>query len=74
MTENEHTMKIGDVAKLLDVHPATVRVWKKARGLPCCHVGKYLRFSRREVLGWLAQHRAKNSQTSGADVTPPSAT
>lgn len=68
MTENEHTMKVDDVAQLFSIHPQTVRAWTR-RGLPCRRVGKFLRFSRRECLQWQDQQRL-NTSTSGA--TPPS--
>lgn len=55
--ENEHTMKIVDVAQLLGVHFDTVRRWVRVKGLPARKPGRDWMFSRREVLEWQNRQR-----------------
>jgi excisionase family DNA binding protein len=62
--ENEHTMKLVDVAQLLCVHPQTIYGWLRRRGLPARKPGRDWMFSRREVLEW------QNLQRPGMQATP----
>lgn len=63
--ENEHTMKLVDVAQLLGVHFDTVRRWVRVKGLPARKPGRDWMFSRREVLEW------QNRQRPGMQAPPP---
>jgi excisionase family DNA binding protein len=60
-TANEHTMTLREVADLFDVHPDTIRNWRRSRGLPAVAVSRRrVRFSRREVLDWQDKQRPQS--------------
>ena len=47
-------LTVPEVARLLRVHPRTVRRFVADRRLPCVRIGTRVRFEPRSVLRWLS--------------------
>lgn len=47
----------GEVAELFRAHPKTVERWRKTDGLPCCRLGRLVRYELSEVLRWASARK-----------------
>lgn len=55
---DQHTLKIEDAAKVLDMSTKTVRTKIKEAGLPFTRPGRAYLFSREEILAWKRNQRS----------------
>jgi excisionase family DNA binding protein len=64
----EEWLSLGDVAKLLGVHPGTVRLWSNKNILPVHFTsGGHRRYQRQEILAWL-QNAGRQQSTEPETV------
>jgi len=58
MTENDLLLTETEAAKLLDIKPKTLNVWRVTRRYPAlrfCKIGRNVRYRRSDVLAFIEQ-------------------
>lgn len=63
MTDNSNWISLGEAAKLLGVHPTTVRNWADQGELPFRRTpGRHRRFNKEVLREWAAQNKVQEKQ------------
>ena len=57
VTLDDPLLKAEDIARLLSVRPSWVYDKVRSGELPCLHVGRHIRFTRRLIEHWLEDQR-----------------
>lgn len=55
-TTSERLLTVKDVAAMFSVRPSWVYTQVANNGIPCVHVGRYVRFVRSDLLAWLQKN------------------
>jgi excisionase family DNA binding protein len=63
--ENEKWSSIDELAKHLQVHKDTIRLWIKKGDIPAHKIGKLWRFKISEVDGWVRSGKSADINRSG---------
>jgi len=56
---NRRFIGINDLAEYLGLNINTIRSWVWQRKIPCCKMGRLVRFDLKEIDIWLKEHKIK---------------
>lgn len=69
---SDEIIGVAEAAKVLDVHPVTLRIWSASGLVPCAKVGGRWKYRRQGLVNWVRDQEWQSEKARAASGTSTS--